>query len=69
MNEVKAIVVSESIDTTTGRAGMIQCLGAFNNFAEAYGEGLMYLSGMADKDNTITPLFDLEGGKQALDFP
>lgn len=61
MSEVKAVVVAESIDTTTGRTDMIQCLGAFNNFAEAYGEGLMFLSGMADKDNTITPLFELEG--------
>lgn len=61
MSELKAVVVAESIDAATDRTDMIQCLGVFNNFAEAYGEGLMFLSELADKDDTITPLFELEG--------
>ena len=61
MNKLKAVVVAESIDAATGCTDMIQCLGAFNNFAEAYGEGLMFLSAIADDDDTITPLFELEG--------
>lgn len=62
MSEVKVVVVAESIDVSTGQADMIQCLGAFNNYAEAYGEGLMFLSELSDDDDDmITPLFELEG--------
>lgn len=61
MGQIKAVAIAESYDSKTGIAGMIQCIGVFSDYAAAYGEAIMYLSEMADNDNSITPLFDLEG--------
>lgn len=39
---------------------LIHCIGVFDCAAAAYGEAVMYLSKIADKDNFISPLFELE---------
>lgn len=40
---------------------LVHCLGVFDCAVAAYGEAVIYLSGIADKDNLISPLIELEG--------
>ncbi len=51
--EVKFAVVAYS-------DSFVQCLGVFDCAATAYGEAVIYLSGIADKDHFLSPLIELE---------
>lgn len=70
MRKIRAVAIAESLDPKTKEIDMIQCIGAFETLARAYGEAMIYLTELAagsyeyeDKDEecTISPLRDLEG--------
>ena len=70
MREIRAVAIAESLDPKTGRTDMMQCIGAFETLARAYGEAMIYLTELAegtyeyenkDEECTISPLRDLEG--------
>lgn len=70
MRKIRAVAIAESMNPKTGVTDMMQCLGAFETLASAYGEAMIYLTELAagtyeyeneDEECTISPLRDLEG--------
>lgn len=60
-NNIKAVAVMEHYSENSNLPYMMQCIGAFENVSEAYGEALLTFNEFPSDDFTITPLGELEG--------
>lgn len=62
MKNKQVVLIAISFGSGEG-ISVIECLGVFGTYAEAYGEAALHLTDMADGSDeklVITPIFDLE---------